>query len=60
MTQFSFYFLFIIGLIFIIANIINSKDAGKLRTNCHYQSAPYYIADTLLGVMLVLIAFGVV
>jgi hypothetical protein len=60
MSQIAFWILLIFGLFMLIVNIIAARDAGKPRKNPNYPSGSLYAIDALIGVVLVLIAFGVI
>jgi hypothetical protein len=61
MSLFGFLFIFLIGLIILLSNIYNSKKSGTLRKgdDMYFPKAYLYILDSLIGFILILIAFGV-
>lgn len=62
MTTFDYWFLLIIGLILMLANIYNARNAGKPRKDKdkNYPSGSWYTLDVVIGLFIILIALGVI
>jgi hypothetical protein len=61
LTPFEFYFLLIIGCILFFFNLCTARNAGQPREekDKNYPKGHYYILDAFVGLVIILIALGV-